>query len=541
VTVPPGLAAGPAVQERRRLDEAIERTATDIDRQRRAVAARAGGGATEIFDAHALFLRDDALLEPARLAIDDGRPAAIAWSDAVGSVADAWLELDDPYQRARVDDLRSVGRQVLAHLLGVALPAPRLDEPGILVAADLAPADTSALDPAMVQGIITAYGGPTSHASVLARSLAIPAVVGTGSAILRTPEGATLAVDGRSGTVFVEPDEETRRALEVERDRLESARREAMAAAGREAVTRDGTRIEVALNIGAPADAAVASDVGADGVGLFRTEFLFMERDRMPTEEEQEAAYRDTARMLGGRPMIVRTLDIGADKPLAYLEQPTEPNPFLGVRGLRLGLARPDLLRTQLRAILRVAAEFPLRVMFPMVTTLDELRAARAELDRARGEVGAAAGRPEVGIMVEVPAAALTADRLAAEVDFFSIGTNDLTQYVLAADRGNERVAMLTDALHPAVLELIGRTARGAQAGGRWVGVCGELAGDPAATALLVGLGVRELSMSAPAVPAVKAAVREIDLPMAETLAAHALRCSTAGEVRELIGSARAG
>jgi phosphocarrier protein FPr len=540
-TVPPGLAAGPAPQERRRLDEAIELTASDIEKQRRAVAARAGGGATEIFEAHALFLRDEALLEPARRAIDDGRPAAIAWRDAVGSVADAWLRLDDPYQRARVDDLRSVGRQVLAHLLGVALPEPRIDEPGILVAADLAPADTSALDPAMVQGLVTAFGGPTSHASVLARSLAIPAVVGAGSAILILREGTTLAVDGGSGTVVVDPDEATRRGLEAERDRLETARREAAAAAGLEAVTMDGARIEVALNIGAPADAAAAAEVGADGVGLFRTEFLFMERNRMPTEDEQEAAYRETARMLGGRPMIIRTLDIGADKPLPYLEQPSEPNPFLGVRGLRLGLARPDLLRTQLRAILRVAAEFPLRVMFPMVTTLGELRAARAELDRARKEVGPAGGEPEVGIMIEVPAAALTSDRLAAEVDFFSIGTNDLTQYVLAADRGNERVATLTDALHPAVLELIGRTAEGARASARWVGVCGELAGDPAATGLLLGLGVRELSMSAPAVPSVKAAVRDVDLPAAEALAARALRCSSAAEVHELIGSARDG
>ncbi|HEY7668870.1 MAG TPA: phosphoenolpyruvate--protein phosphotransferase [Actinomycetota bacterium] len=542
VVVPPDLRAGTPDEERRRLDEAVERTGSDIERQRRAVAARAGGDAAGIFEAHALFLRDEALLEPARLAIDDGRPAAIAWRDAVSAVAASWEGLDDPYQRARAEDVRSVGRQVLAHLLAVPLPEPRIDEPGILVAADLAPAETSALDPVAVQGIVTAFGGPTSHASVLARSLAIPAVVGAGDAVLQLEEGSPLAIDGGTGAIYADPDPPTRATLDAERTRQDEATRAASAAASRPAVTSDGTRIEVALNIGSPGDASAAAEVGADGVGLFRTELLFMRGDRMPTEDEQVAAYRDAARSLGGdRPMTVRTLDVGADKPLPYLEQPREANPFLGVRGLRLGLAHPELLRTQLRAILRVAADHPVRVMFPMVTTLGELRAAREELERARAELGAAAGDPEVGIMVEVPAAALTADRLAREVAFFSIGTNDLTQYVLAADRGNERVGALTDALHPAVLRLIERTVDGAEASGRWVGVCGELAADPAVTALLLGLGVRELSMSAPAVPLVKAAVREVDLSSARALAARALRYGTADEVRALIDPGRAG
>ncbi len=542
VAVPTDLPAGTEAEEQRRLDEALERTASDIERQRRAVAARAGGAATEIFDAHALFLRDEALIEPARRAIAEGGPAAIAWRDAVSSVAAMWEGLDDPYQRARADDVRSVGRQVLAHLLDVALPEPRIDEPGILVAADLAPAETSALDPAAVRGIVTAFGGPTSHASVLARSLAIPAVVGAGDAILHLEEGSPLAIDGGTGAIFVDPDARTRERLEGDRARQDETARAASAAAARPAVTADGTRIEVALNIGSPDEAAAAAGSGADGVGLFRTELLFMRRNRMPTEDEQATAYREAAVALGGdRPLTVRTLDVGADKPLPYLEQPAEPNPFLGVRGLRLGLANPELLRTQLRAILRVAAEHPLRVMFPMVTTLAELRAARGALERAREELGASAGDPEVGIMVEVPAAALTADRLAREVAFFSIGTNDLTQYALAADRGNERVGALTDALHPAVLQLIGLTVEGAGASGRWVGVCGELAADPAVTPLLLGLGVRELSMSAPAVPLVKAAVRTVDLAAGRALAARALRCGSGDEVRALIDEGRAG
>jgi phosphoenolpyruvate-protein kinase (PTS system EI component) len=271
---------------------------------------------------------------------------------------------------------------------------------------------------------------------------------------------------------------------------------------------------------------------GADGIGLLRTEFLFMGRDRMPDEDEQEAAYRAAAEALDGRPLLIRTLDAGADKPLPYLGQPREENPFLGVRGVRLGLARPEILQTQLRAIWRVAADHPLRVMFPMVSTLGELRSARVLLERARGGIDAPL---EVGIMIEVPAAALTARVLAAEADFFSIGTNDLTQYTLAADRGNEHVATLTDALHPGVLALIRASVEGAAAHGRWVGVCGELAGDASAAALLLGLGVRELSMSAPAIAGVKQAVRATDAGAAADLAGRALACAGADEVRALL------
>jgi len=538
--VPDEVAAEDVGSEALRLEEAIARTASDIDDQGRAAADRAGGAAG-IFDAHALILRDEALLGPAERAIAGGATAAVAWRDAVSETARAWEALDDPYQRERAEDVRSVGRQVLAHLLGVTLPAPRIGAEGILVAADLTPADASALDPGTVRGIVTAAGGPTSHASVLARSLGIPAVVGAGDAVLALDEGSMLAIDGSTGAVVVDPDPARLRRLEADRSRREALARSAAAEADRPAITSDGTRIEVALNIGEPAEAGDAAGVGADAVGLFRTELLFMRRERMPDEDEQASAYAEAARALGGdRPLTVRTLDVGADKPLPYLGQPAEPNPFLGVRGLRLGLTRPELLRTQLRAILRTAALHRVRVMFPMVTTLDELLAARAELDRARTELGSAAGDPEIGIMVEVPSAALMSDRLAREVSFLSVGTNDLTQYTLAADRGNERVGGLADALHPAVLELIGRTVAGADAHGRWVGVCGELAGDPDATPLLLGLGVRELSMSAPAVPLVKAAVRGVDMAAARALARDAGRCATASEVRSLLAD-RAG
>jgi phosphoenolpyruvate-protein phosphotransferase/dihydroxyacetone kinase phosphotransfer subunit len=527
------------------LDAALRETASAIAVQREAVATRAGEADARIFDAHLLFLRDEALLGPARDAIGgSGVSAARAWQDSVDAVAATWDALDDEYLRARAVDLRSVGAQVLARILGVPPPAPRLDAPGILVAADLTPADTAGLDPATALGIVTAHGGPTSHAAVLARALGIPAVVGVGPRALALDEGAPIAVDGARGEVHVDPAPEVVARFDAERreraERLESLR----ARAGEPAVTGDGVVVEVAANVGGPGEVPAAVAAGADGIGLFRTEFLFMDRAALPDEHEQEAAYRAAAEALDGRPLLVRTLDAGADKPVAALGQAREENPFLGVRGIRLGLARPDLLLAQLRALLRVAADHRVRVMFPMIATTDELTAARASVERAREQIGERAREQagvtaplEVGIMIEVPAAALTASSLAAEADFFSIGTNDLTQYTLAADRGNEHVAALNDPLHPAVLRLIAATVEGAATRDRWVGVCGELAGDAAASPLLLGLGVRELSMAAPAIAAVKHAVRSTSIEQAHALAERALACATAGEVRALLAA----
>jgi phosphocarrier protein FPr len=454
-------------------------------------------------------------------------------------MARAWGRLDDEYQRARAADLRSVGEQVLARLLGIDPPKPVLEAPGVLVTADLTPADAASLDPAVTLGVLTAFGGPTSHAAVLARSIGIPAVVGAGEAILALAEGTMLAMDGESGVVRVDPSGVELEAFEARARRRREAERAARATARSPAATRDGVLIKVAANVGSPVEIPAAVEAGCDGVGLLRSEFLFMERDAMPDEDEQEAAYRASAESLGGRPLIVRTLDAGADKPLPYLAQPAEANPFLGVRGFRLSLARPELLDAQVRAVLRVAADHPVGVMFPMIANVEELLAGRAAVERAR-EALAGEGRrvPErltIGVMVEVPSAALVAEHLAAEVDFFSIGTNDLTQYTLAAERGNERVAPLADAFDPSVLELIRRTASAGAARGLWTSVCGELAADPLAASLLIGLGVRELSMSPPAIPRVKAAVRETDLAHAEDLAREALSLPSAGAVRDLL------
>jgi len=547
----PGIALGPARhlrtieldvpdrppatprEERAALEAALAAARDDVERQRAAALAAIGAEEAAIFEAHRLFLEDPAILDPARERIAAGASASVAWRESVDAVAVSWGAVEDPYLGERVEDLRSVAERVRARLLGIEVPPPTIAGRGILVARDLTPADATALDPSAVIGILTAGGAPTSHAAVLARALGIPAVVGAGVAALGIAEGTELALDGGAGLVRLEPDEalvEELTRARAERDRLlAAARRDA----GERARTEDGVEVEVAANVGTPAEVPGAVEAGADGIGLFRTEFLFL-GSGVPAEQEQEAAYRRAAEALGGRPMIVRTLDAGADKPVPGVPTPDERNPFLGVRGIRMGLAVPELLEPQLRALLRVAADHPVRVLFPMVSTLGELRRARAALDRARRSLGTEAPL-EVGVMVEVPSAAIIADAFAPEVDFFSIGTNDLTQYALAAERGNERVAALADPLDPAVLRLIRMTVDAARAAGIWVGVCGELAGDPDATALLVGLGVRELSMAAPSIPLVKNAVRSTSTERATALADLALRQPSAASVREVL------
>ncbi len=536
--IPTGSSGDPEA-EWEALTRALDQVRIEIRTARESVAARAGDYSAAIFDAHLLFLDDEALLGPARHAIfDDGKNAAEAWHEAAGAVADDYRALDDEYLQVRAEDLTGVARQVVAALTGVAATGT-LSAPGIVVAADLTPADTASLDRDLALGIATAAGSPTSHSAILARSLGIPAAVGLGEGLLSVPEGAELLLDGDAGTVHVDPDAEL--AAEYKRRSAErkQAAQSARAAAAEPAVTLDGRRIEVVANIGSPEDVATAIENGAEGVGLLRTEFLFLERDSMPSEDEQVAAYTSVAKGLQGRPLILRTLDVGADKPLPYLPQRPEANPFLGVRGIRLALEQPELLETQLRAVLRTAAEYPLKVMFPMVATLEEYRQAKAVLADVRaGLERAGAPTPDeldVGVMIEVPAAALAAEQFAPEVDFFSLGTNDLTQYTMAAERGNAAVAGLADGLHPSVLRLIRTVAEAAKEHGKWAGICGELASDPVAVPVLVGLGIAELSANAPAIPAVKQAVRGLDGEAARDLAEQALELSSAAEVRQLV------
>ena len=470
---------------------------------------------------------------PPSEAIGGGATAERAWHDAAQQVAERYRALDEPLLQERAADVLDVGRRVVTALTGDADGAGPEERIGIVIAGELTPGDAATLDPALVTGIATAHGTATAHAAILARALGLPAVVGLGDTILQIPDGTTVLIDGEAGTLQVDPPDDVQRDAAERRERADQRRATARERAHETGATRDGTRIEVFANLGSAAEAAKAVELGAEGVGLLRTEFLFLDRAELPSEEEQAETLREIAVALDGRPLVVRTLDAGADKPLPALPMPPEANPFLGVRGIRLGLARPDVLGTQLRAILRVAAEHPLKVMLPMVATLDEVVAARAELDAARVETGVDAPL-EFGIMVEVPAAALTAARLAEHVDFFSLGTNDLTQYTMAAERGDERLAPLLTGPQPAVLRLVKATVEAAAAHGGWVGVCGELAGDPAAAVLFAGLGVTELSMAPALVPEAKAALRGVEIGHAQAAALSAIETDSAAAARAL-------
>jgi phosphoenolpyruvate-protein phosphotransferase len=517
---PPDRPASDPAEERGRLTEAVAVARSAIERDRGTVTARAGKADAAIFDAHLALLDDEALLEPAEREIAAGATAERAFYDAAVEVADRYRALEEPLLRERATDVLDVGRRVVGALTGESRGGVGLG--GIVIASELTPADAAALDPARVAGIATAHGTATAHAAILARALSLPAVVGLGDVVLGIDEGTSVLLDGEAGTLQVDPPADVLRDAAERRQRAQKRRARARERARELGTTRDGVRIEVFANLGSAAEAAHAVELGAEGVGLLRTEFLFLDRPELPGEEEQAETLREIAVALDGRPLVVRTLDAGADKPLPALPMPPEANPFLGVRGIRLTLERRDVLDTQLRAILRVAAEHPVKVMLPMVATAEEIREARSILSRARADTGIDAP-VEFGIMVEIPAAALTSAGLAQHVDFFSLGTNDLTQYTMAAERGDERLAPLLTGPQPGVLRLVQATVAGAAVHGRWVGVCGELAGDPAAAVLLAGLGVTELSMAPALVPEVKEALRGVDLATAQAAARAAL------------------
>ena len=522
-------------QERALLQQALEAAREQLQQLRAQLLGQAIASEAAIFEVHLELLEDPDLLEAVYANIERQHNAAQAWQAAIEARARMMAALDDPLLAARAADIHDVGYRVLRLLVGAdtseAIQLP--DYPVLVVAHDISPSDTASLDPQRVLGFCTAVGGPTAHAAIIARAMGFPAVVSVGEDVLKLDNGTLAILDGVAGTLVIEPDAETL-ARAQEAQRLYQARRLAAQASSAEpAVTRDGHRVEIVANIGGVADARKAHAAGAEGVGLLRTEFLFLDRASAPTETEQFEVYRDIALALEGRPVIIRTLDIGGDKPLPYINLAPEENPFLGERGIRLCLARPDLLRQQVRAILRAAAYGKLRIMFPMVADLSEWQAARAIVEELRAELYAP--EIEVGIMVEVPSAALLAEVFAREVDFFSIGTNDLTQYTLAMDRTHSSLAGKSDGLHPAVLRLIQHTVEGAHAAGKWVGVCGELGADPQAVPILLGLGVDELSISVPAIPMVKAQVRDLTLTEAQRLAQEALACATAPEVRRKV------
>ncbi|OYD25361.1 phosphoenolpyruvate--protein phosphotransferase [Oceanimonas baumannii] len=542
----PGIAIGPlyveapvhfdyadvacdAVAEQRRFEQALQLA----DCHLADAAARAQGQAQEILGMHRELLKDPGLTENVLQRVRQGVSAPAAWWAAIDSAATRQASSDNSTLAERAADIRDIGRQVMAILCNTALPDTP-EAPYIWVAEDIGPSDIVNMDTAKVLGLVTAGGGVSSHSAILARALDIPALVAMGGKVMALKTGTCAILNGDTGTLHVDPGEAVlSRALEVQLRERELAW-QAWEQRMQPAITTDGYRLEVGANLGDAGQAAEAMAGGAEGVGLLRTEFAFMGHSQLPAIQQQIEEYQHVFSALGGRPLVARTLDAGGDKPLSYWLRPKEDNPFLGVRGIRLCMQQPELLETQLRALLAAAGDQPLRIMFPMVADWSEWRFGKEMFDRIQADIQA----PDVqlGMMVEVPSAALNARQFAREADFFSIGTNDLTQYTLAADRGNGELAALSDGLHPAVLRLIAMTVEAAHAEGKWVGVCGELGADPQALPVLLGLGIDEVSVSPKRIPLVKARVRELSLAKCKQLAGRALEASCAGAVRILAG-----
>ena len=543
----PGIAVGPIFHFKQvefdldtsevlsmELSEALDCAKEQLTQLHGEMTEKKLGAEAAIFEAHRELLDDPELMEAVQAHMESGQSVLKAWKTTIDERAAVIAALNDPLLAARAADLKDVGKRVLRLMLGVkengsALPST----PVVIVARELSPSDTASFDPERVLGFGIVEGGPTSHIAILARALGLPAIVGVDESMLALEENTPVILNGNDGTLTANPASDVLERARQSQKRWLEYRRFAQEQAALPAISQDGQRVDVTANAGSIADAAEALKMGADGIGLLRTEFLFLERSTAPSEEEQFSVYRAIAETMNTRPVIVRTLDIGGDKPLPYIQLKQELNPFLGERGIRLCLNRPDLFREQLRAILRAASHGNLRIMFPMVSDLAELREARAIIEELRRELNA----PEVqiGIMIEVPSAALMADLFAPEVDFFSIGTNDLTQYTLAMDRGNSALASKHDGLHPAVLRLIAHTIESAHKHGKRADICGELGSDAAAIPILLGLGMDELSVSIPSVPTVKAQVRSLKISEWKALAQQALNCASAQEVRELV------
>ncbi|WLH30884.1 phosphoenolpyruvate--protein phosphotransferase [Pseudomonas canadensis] len=546
IAAAPGIAIGPAhIQVQQVFDYPLRGESSAIERQRLhsalgdvrrdiqgLIERNPSKAIREIFITHQEMLDDPELTDEVDTRLKQGESAEAAWMSVIEAAAKQQESLQDALLAERAADLRDIGRRVLAQLCGVET-AQEPSEPYILVMDEVGPSDVARLDPARVAGILTARGGATAHSAIVARALGIPALVGAGPTVLLLAAGTPLLLDGQRGRLHVDADAATLQRATVERDTREQRLQAASAQRHEPALTRDGHAVEVFANIGESAGVASAVEQGAEGIGLLRTELIFMAHPQAPDEATQEAEYRRVLDGLAGRPLVVRTLDVGGDKPLPYWPIAEEENPFLGVRGIRLTLQRPQIMEAQLRALLRSADNRPLRIMFPMVGSVDEWRAARDMTERLRLEIPVS--DLQLGIMIEVPSAALLAPVLAKEVDFFSVGTNDLTQYTLAIDRGHPTLSAQADGLHPAVLQLIDITVRAAHAHGKWVGVCGELAADPLAVPVLIGLGVDELSVSARSIPEVKARVREFSLSEAQGLAQQALAVGSPAEVRALV------
>ena len=524
-----------------RLDAAIDKAIDQISQIYKKALTEASKADAEIFQAHRMILEDPELLKEVKSKIQkESICAEFAMMTIAQSFSDMMAAMQDEYFKARATDIMDVGNRVLRILLGVAeTPTADLKEPSIIIADDLTPSDTVMLDKLLVLGFCTAHGSATSHTAILARGLGIPAVSGVGAEIMKVSKGTRVILDGAHAKVLVDPDDATVKQYQQLIEAAHSINEAAMKHAHEPAITKDGVRLEVVANIGNVKGARTAIENGAEGVGLLRTEFLYLERTSVPTEEEQYQAYKAILDMFGKMPVVLRTLDVGGDKEIPYLGLAAESNSFLGQRALRLCLVRPDIFKPQLRAALRAGDGNNLKLMFPMVATAQEVRDARKVLDECIRELKVE-GKPfaeniEVGIMVEIPSAALVADQLAKEVDFFSIGTNDLSQYTMAADRTNPKVADLSNAFFPAVLRLIRDVIIAAHAEGKWVGMCGELAGEPLAAPILLGLGLDEFSMNPPMVPLLKQILRALDAKEMKAIAEQALQLESPQQIEDFV------
>ena len=529
-----------------RLDDALAASIKDVELIKETALKNLGKEEAQVFDAHLMVLSDPELIGQVKDSITSNKVNA---ESALKEVTDMFISIfagmeDNPYMQERAADIRDVSKRVLAHLLGVKIPSPAtIKDEVIIVAADLTPSDTAQLNRQYVKAFVTDIGGRTSHSAIMARSLEIPAIVGTKEVTSTAKDGDIIIVDGLTGDVFLNPSEEVIAEYRAKAEAFAAQQAEWEKLKDSKTYTKDGHQVELAANIGTPKDLEGVVNNGAEGVGLYRTEFLYMDSHEMPTEEDQFEAYKAVLEGMNGKPVVVRTMDIGGDKELPYLPLPHEMNPFLGYRAIRISLNEPEMFRTQLRALLRASVYGKLRIMFPMIATLNDFRGAKALLEEEKAKLiaeGIAVSDDiQVGIMIEIPAAAVLAHQFAKEVDFFSIGTNDLIQYTMAADRMNERVSYLYQPYNPSILTLIKHVIDSAHKEGKWAGMCGEMAGDQTAVPLLVGLGLDEFSMSASSVLKTRSLIAKLTLSDMQALADKAINeCATVEEVEALVEEA---
>ncbi|EIA5100737.1 phosphoenolpyruvate--protein phosphotransferase [Staphylococcus pseudintermedius] len=527
--------------EVQKFNEALNNSKIELTKIRNHAEEQLGADKAAIFDAHLLVLDDPELIQPIEEKIkNESASAPQALTEVTQNFITIFESMDNEYMKERAADIRDVAKRVLAHILGVELPNPSIiDESVIIVAHDLTPSDTAQLNKQYVQGFVTNIGGRTSHSAIMSRSLEIPAVVGTKSISESVQQGDMVIVDGLTGDVIVNPSDDEIKAYQHKRESFFADREALKQLRDEPSKTLDGHEVELAANIGTPNDLEGVHNNGAEGIGLYRTEFLYMGRDNMPTEDEQFEAYKKVLESMEGKRVVVRTLDIGGDKELPYLNLPEEMNPFLGYRAIRLCLDQPEIFRPQLRALLRASAYGKLNIMFPMVATIQEFRDAKAllleEKENLKQEGVEVSGDIELGIMVEIPATAALADVFAKEVDFFSIGTNDLIQYTMAADRMSERVSYLYQPYNPSILRLIKQVIDASHQEGKWTGMCGEMAGDETAIPLLIGLGLDEFSMSATSILKARRQIKDLSRTEMVQLADRALNCATVDEVVDLV------